>query len=188
MKPGLKPILSGVALFLLGAVILPVLFIVPAIFTRSDEVRFKVPGSVEPAIEKPGRYYLWNEFRTFHNGKNYNRSESLPDGIEIHVQDSNGQSLEFVSDATISSSSKGRSKSSIGYVQVEKPGKLKIYVSGSNEERVFSFSQSEVLKMFGLILAGGVLSTVVTLAGVGLIVWGIVKFARTSRNLGTTAA
>jgi hypothetical protein len=101
-----------------------------------------VPGSVAASVEKPGRYYLWNDFRTVYEGRSYNRSEGIPDGIEIRVHDAEGQSLEFVGDKSISSSSGSSSRNSIGYVQVGSPGQLKIEVSGGNEDRIFSHHQA----------------------------------------------
>jgi hypothetical protein len=182
MKPGIKSIAAGAVLFLLGAFVFPLLVILPLFLGESNEVRFRVPGSVAASVEKPGRYYLWNDFRTVYEGRSYNRSEGIPDGIEIRVHDAEGQSLEFVGDKSISSSSGSSSRNSIGYVQVGSPGQLKIEVSGGNEDRIFSFSQSGLLKMFGLILVGGFLSVLAALCGFGLIVWGTIKLVKSKKN------
>ena len=169
-------------MFIVGAFVIPVLFILPLIFGNEHDTRFKAPGSVEVVVEETGRYYLWNDFRTVYDGRSYNRSENIPDGLEIQIRDANGRQLQFVSDTSISSSSGNSAKNSIGYVEVSNPGKVTVQVSGGTEDRIFSFSQSGLLRMFGLIFGGFGLSMLVALAGLGLIVWGIVKLVRTDRR------
>ena len=143
--------IAGAVLFILGTVIVPVLFILPLIFGKSDEVQFIVPGTFEAKTEKPGRYYLWNDFQTFYDGKSYNRSERIPDGMEIRIWNSDGTQLHLVSDPSISSSNGNSAAKSIGFVEIEKPGKVKIAVTGG-DQRVLSFAPSKVFKIAGLIL------------------------------------
>jgi hypothetical protein len=179
MKRGIKTIIAGGVLFVLGAFVIPLFCVVFAVLYLllgpSNEVQFKIPGSAQATIEKPGRYYVWNDFRTIYEGKNYDRSEKIPDGVEIRIHDSNGELLKFVGSSAISSSAGASSKNSIGYVEVERPGKVGIEVSGGNEERIFSFSQLGFLKPLGLILGGFGLSILVAIAGCGITVWGILK-------------
>lgn len=182
MKPGVKTIITGSVTFLIGAFVVPLLFVLPLFLRHQHEAQLKAPGSIEVAINKSGRYYLWNDYRTVYNGKSYDRSEQVPDGLEIHIQDAQGRQLQFVSDASISSSSGTSAKKSIGYVDIEHPGKVTVQVSGGSEERIFSFSQSGLLVMFGLIVGGFGLSMIVAIAGLGLIVWGIVKLVRVNRR------
>lgn len=182
MKPGIKTIIAGVVLFIFGAFLVPLLIILPIILEKSKAVQFKVPGTQEVKIEKPGRYYLWNDFQTVYDGKSYNRSKSIPDGMEIKIQDSAGTLLDFVSDTSISSSDNGSSKNSIGYVEVENIGQIKVDVSGGDEERIFSFGRSGLLKMFVLILGGVGLSILVSMGGVGIGIWGIVKLVKSNKK------
>ena len=114
--------------------------------------------------------------------ESYDRAETIPDGLEIEIRDAEGHQFQLVSDASISSSSGSSAKKSIGYVEVEHPGKVTVQVLGGAEERIFSFSQSGLLKMFGLIFGGFGLSIIVAIAGLGLIVWGIVKIVRANRR------
>lgn len=179
MKRGIKTIIIGVVLFLLGMFVVPFLFVLPLLLGDSDTVQFKIPGTMETVIEQPGRYYLWNDFQTLYEGKIYNRSQSLPNGIQIQIWDSNGQLLPFVGDTSISTSN---SSNSIGYVEIAHAGKVIIEVSGGNEQRIFSFSKMKLLKMFGLILGGACSSILVTIGGIGLIIWGIVKLVRANKK------
>jgi hypothetical protein len=181
MKSGIGTLITGVVL-LLGAFVIPLLLVLHLVLGGSNAVQFKIPGAIEAAVKEPGRYYLWNDFQTMYAGKNYNRPEGIPDGIEIAIHDSNGELLTFVGDASISSSAGGTSKKSIGYVEVQSPGKVRIEVAGGNEERVFSFSQFGLMKMFRFILGGFGLSVLVGVAGLGVTIWGIVKLVRANKK------
>ena len=178
MKPGLKTLIIGIALFILGGFVIPFLLILPIFLNESSEQQFLIPGSKKLTVQEPSRYYLWNDFQTVFKGKSYSRSESIPDGLEIAVTDGAGKKLDFQSDTSISSSSGSSSKNSIGYVEVSEPSELLITVKGASEKRVFSFSESIFQKMFLAILGGGVASMLVAFIGFGLGVWGVVKLVR----------
>ena len=179
MKRGIKTIIAGVVLFVLGAFVIPLLYavfvVLPLLLGSSNEIQFKIPGTTQATVEKPGRYYIWNDYRTFYQGKNYDRSERIPDGVEIRIHDSKGGQLEFVGSTAISSTASSSSKNSIGYVDIGSPGKVSIEVSGGNEERIFSFAQSGILRMAGSFLGAFGLSMLVAIAGFGITIWGIVK-------------
>jgi hypothetical protein len=182
MKPGVKTIIAGGATLLLGIIVVPLVFILPLLHGKQGNAQFKSPGSGVFAIKEPGRYYLWNDFRTVYDGKVYDKSETIPDGYEFRFRDADNLQLEFLSDSSISSSFNSSAKKSVGYVEVPHPGKVTVEVSGGNEERIFSFSQSRLLKMLGLILGGSALFMLFCLGGIGLIVWGISKLARSNRK------
>jgi hypothetical protein len=183
MKTGVKTIIAGAILFVLGAFVVPLAIILPLIFGDSNEIQFKVPGSTQIVIEEPGRYYMWNDYQTVFYGKSYNRSESIPDGIEIRIMNaSTGELFDFVSDTSISSSRGSSSKNTIGYIEVQSPSTVEVEVAGGEEERVFSFSESNLLKMFGLILGGSILAVIIGITGFGITIWGIVKLMRSSKK------
>ena len=175
MKTGLKTLIIGITLFILGGFVIPFLLILPIFLNESSEQQFLIPGSKEFTVEEPSRYYLWNDFQTVFEGKSYSRSEKLPDGIEIAVTDGTGKILAFQSDTSISSSTGSSSKNSIGYVEVSEPSELFITVKSASEKRVFSFSASIFPKMFFAILGGGIVSMLLAFIGFGLGVWGVVK-------------
>lgn len=170
----------GAVLFILGTVIVPVLFILPLIFGKSDEVQFMVPGTFEAKAEKPGRYYLWNDFQTIYDGKSYNRSEGLPDGMVIKILNSDGTQLHLVSDPSISTSNGSSAAKSIGYVEIENPGKIKIEVTGG-DERVLSFAPSKVFKIVGLIVGAFAASALISISGLAIGIWGIIKLVRSNK-------
>ena len=178
MKPGLVTLISGIALFMLGAFVILFLLIVPLFLNESADQQFLVPGSQQVLIEDPGRYYLWNDFQTVYEGRTFNRSQNIPDNLTITVTNPIGETLTFRSNTSISFTSGSSSKNSIGYVDVSDPGKLMVSVSGDTEQRVFSFSQSIFPKMLLAILGGGAVSLLVALAGIGIGIWGLVKFLK----------
>ena len=188
MKPGILTLITGVALFFLGACAIPLLVVLPLIFEKSTAVHFKAPGTIEVPVEGPGRYYLWNDFQTVYKGKSYDRSKSIPDGMEIRIWNANGDLLEFVSDSSISSCGDAGGSNSIGYVTIKSPGKVKIEIAGGNEERIFSFARSRFLKIFSRVAGGFLLSMLGVLGGLGMITWGIVKLVTTNKRVKEPAA
>lgn len=182
MKTEIKLIIAGATLFVLGAFVIPLATVLPLILRDSSDDQFKVPGTTQVKIEEPGSYYLWNDYQTVFEGKSYNRSQNIPDGIEITLQNKEtGEKFNFISDTSISSSSGSSSKNSIGYIEVQTPGTVEISISGGDEERVFSFSRSDLLLMFGMIFGGLALSMLIGFSGFGLTIWGIVKLVQSKK-------
>ena len=181
MRAGTKTIIAGVSLIVLGAVVVPLAIVLPLVLGNKNQIQFMIPGSAQVVVAKAGRYYLWNDYRTVFEGKSYNRSEAIPDGIEITIRnEGTGERLDFVSDLSISSSGGSGSKNSIGYVEVHAPGRVGVEVLGGNEERIFSFSRSLLWVLLGFILGGFGLFMILGLSGAGLTIWGIIKLVRSS--------
>ena len=174
MKKGVKTLSVGI-LCLLGAIIGPFLVILPLILNDSSEEQFLVPGTTEVEVEKAGEYHLWNHYQTVFEGKSYRKSEALPDGLEISIKDEDGKTLELTGGGGSSSRSGSDMKVSIGSIEVKKPGKLVISVTGDFEKRIFSFSEFGVMKIVGMIFGAGILSIILVPVGFGFLIWGIVK-------------
>ena len=183
MKAGNKTIAAGIILIALGAFVVPLSVVLVLIFDDSNEKQFKIPVTTQFVIEEPGRYYLWNEYQTVFKGISYNRTKSIPDGIEIKIRNQNtGQLYDFVSDGTISSNSRGSFRNSIGYIETQNVGSIDIEIIGGNEERIFSFSQFGLWATLGLIFGGIALSMVTCLAGLGLAIWGAINVAKSKKK------
>lgn len=181
MKRGVKTLIGGAGIFIIGVAIIPLAIILPMILEKSHDTRFKVPGVQKVTAEKPGKYYLWNDYQTVYQGRTYNRSEKVPDGYDIKITDANGAPLTLESDGSITITANGSSKDEIGYVDIKSPGPVTIEVSGGNEERIFSFSQSDFFKLFGRIFAGAGVAVLFGFTGIGIMVWGIVKLTNSSK-------
>lgn len=178
MKRGLKTLIAGILLFLLGAFVVPLLLILPLLLNDSAEEQFLVPGSVEVTVDEPGRYYLWHDFRTVYEGVSYSKPEEIPDGLDISVKTEGGEELVLMASGTMSSSTGASARRTIGYVDVADPGRLTVTVNGDSEPRVFSFSQSGMKSIFLRIFGGAIVSMLMAFAGIGLVIWGIVKLAK----------
>ncbi len=181
MRRGTKTIISGFVLLIAAMVATPLVVVLLLIPNKSSDFQFKVPGKVETTIEKPGRYYLWDDFQTLYEGKSYNRSENLPDGIEIRIQDASGHQLQLSADTSISAHINSIAKKSIGYVEITHPETIQIQISGGNEDRIFSFSQLGLRKILYSVIGGMGLSVLLAMMGVIAVIWGIIKLARRSR-------
>lgn len=182
MKAGTRTILTGVVIFLLGAVGIPLVVILSFIFTDSNEIQFKVPGRIQYTIKEPGRYYLWNEYQTIFDGLSYNRSTSIPDGIRITIRDTQTGSLyDFEGNTSISSSGGASAKNSIGYIEAKDTGSIIIDITGGIEERIFSFSKFGFWDIFGRIFGGIGLAFLVCIVGGGLVALGIIKLSKSNR-------
>jgi hypothetical protein len=183
MKAESKIIIAGIILFVLGAFVIPLAVVLSLILDDSNEVQFKIPATTQVTIEEPGRYYLWNEYQIVFKGISYNRSKSIPDGIEIKIRNKNtGELYEFISDTSICSSSGGSSKNSIGYIEVHDAGSIDIEIAGGNKESIFSFSQFGLWATLGLILGSIGLAMITCLTGVGLAIWGVINVAKSNRK------
>ena len=179
MKTGLKTIILGVILFVLGGVTFPVVIIVPLFLDDAINQQFSIPGMIQVVIKEPGRYYLWNNHQTIFNGTIYNRSEDLPDGIEISITDSTtGIPFNFFESSSISFSSGHSAKKSIGYIEVGNPTRVQVDIRGGDENRIFSFSQATFVKKLKRIFGGIILAFLAGLSGIGLVIWGVVKSTR----------
>jgi hypothetical protein len=180
MKKGEGLIISGGVLFALGAFILPVIasiyMVSSAIKNKEFSIQapaFKSSSSTEIRADEPGRYYLWNNYQTIHNGHSYNLSENLPNGIEFKFTDKDsGKPFVFKSYTGMTSSGTGSSKRTVGYINVTNACTVVIDISGGGEERIFSFYRS-IFSLTGIL--SYVLITVIALAiSIILIITGII--------------
>jgi len=157
-------------------------FIVSAIFyfsqSDSETNQFLVPGSMEVEIEEPGKYYLWHDHVTLFNGTSFSMPKEIPHGVKMEIRGADGEALALKGGLSTSVSSGNHSKVSIGYVEVDKAGWVKVSVSGDFEDRVFSLSKSSFGIFFGAIFGGVVLVGAMGTVGLVLLILGIVELAR----------
>ncbi len=186
MKKHTKQIISGAVLFILGAFIVPVIFIIYLFLSLLSEkplARFIFPNEVKVTIENKGKYYLWNEYETIFEGRTYASSKYLPDGIQISLIDTlNGSDIKFISDFSITSSGFNSEKKSIGYFEIERPGNYILKVTGNSEPRILSLGKS--LFSYKLIVEFFMVFLLVMLMGIVgflLIIMGIINYIKARR-------
>lgn len=181
-KPGLRLIIIGAVIAILGALVIPAILLFTVFSPNSDDNKFATPGSYSTEITKPGRYFLWNHSRTIFKGTMYYDSKTLTDDVSIVISDHTGKLIPFVTDRSFSVSNNGDKRSSIGYIEINEtntiPTKLLIKVD-SNKLRIFSLSEFSLSHTLGLAIGViGVLFAIV-LIGVGFIIAGTKKVATT---------
>lgn len=183
MKPGVKTITAGTLLFVLGVIVFPLYFILSFLSKDNEWVQFVVPGSAEIQAVESNRYYLWNDYKTVFKGRNYNHSENLPAGLEIKVVDiDTGKQVPFFTDQSISENRQKTSSKSVGYIDTHAPTRLKIIVSNIKGPRIFSFSQSSLVKIMDFVLRLFACAMLFGFAGAIITVPGIVKLIKSNRK------
>jgi hypothetical protein len=182
MKSGIILIITAVVLFIVGVVCVP-LAIVKTISRESvDLVQFKVPGTAMAFVDAPGRYYVWHDYDAIYEGQSYRSSTELPNDLKIELIGTGGVPLEFVSDSSTNLTLNNHSRKSVGYVEVPEAGQVTIKVNGDVERVLFSFSAFSFGHFFGLIVKGVICAGVSALLGLGLMIWGIVKWVKSSKK------
>ena len=177
-------LLLGIVLVVGGGLALPASILIPAFDAPDERVAFESPGAATLDIEAPGRFYLWHKYRTIHDGRQVVRDEHLPNGMSFEVtRVDEGSPVAFNARSNIHTEIGDSASRSIGYVDIERPGKFRIEVGGGDDRmRVMSFSRSRFMlftRAFGLSL----LSLVILGAGgIVLIIFGIAQRAGERRN------
>lgn len=167
----------GIVLILVGGLAIPAGLLIPAFGAPSEEVVFESPGEATLDIEAPGRFYLWHNYRTIHDGQQVVRNQHLPDGMSFEVtRVDDGSTLAFQSRGSIHTEMANAASQSVGYVDVENPGTFRIEVRGGDDRlRVMSFSRSRMM-LFVRAIGFSLLSMVLLgTGGAALMIMGLVQ-------------
>ena len=187
MKKHTKQIVSGVVLFILGAMVIPGVFCIIALeytFTKKPLARFTIPGQAMVSIVKPGRYYVWNDVHTTFEGKSYPAAGEFPEDLEITLlENQDGDLIEFIPDRSITTAMGDSLQNSIGYFEINEPESYTLSVTGTTEPLVCSFGTSIFDLKNVLIFLGTFAVTMLTgLAGFLLVVIGIVNLVKSKKK------
>jgi len=185
MRAGMKRIIAGAIVGGLEAVVIlffMIRILLPGNLGDEKNHRFNVPGSTEVVVEDSGRYYLWNDYKTVYEGKDFNQSKHLPKGTAITIiNKETGTPYDFVHE-TIYKTSGSESATSIGYIEINTPATVEIDVQGGNEERVFSFFKYDFFKTFYLIAAVIGISMILGPLSLVLLISGFVGMVRANKK------
>ena len=192
MKKHTRQITSGVILFILGGIIIPTAFgitIVVHVLKEKPLAQFVVPGQATVTIEKPGRYYLWNDYQTTFEGTTYSTSTDFPGGLDISLlENQTGKKRSFKTNVSISSSTPDSAKNSIGYFEVDQPATYILSVFGNTQPRVCSFGTSIFnLKNVLAFLICSVFSIVIAIIGVVRVIVGLANLTKTKKQISQPA-
>lgn len=174
----MKKIIAGLALLIAGFLI-PFVSIVCLLFLGHNETSFPGPGTRDFVVEKPARYYLWNNFYGAHEGKIFSLSEEVPSGTTFVLKKSgSAENIPFELDSSISTSWGDSKKKSIGFFEISRPGSYVLTISGLEEERFFSWGPSilgNVLEFMLGLFAVVLFTIALVIGGIVLIILGIVE-------------
>ena len=135
--------LIGIALFLIGGIASPTWFIISLISSFSSGEQFIVPTARTFILDKPGKYVIWHDAKTFFQGKTYSFSSELPDDVTIKVIRKETQEELTLNPSTRTKESSGSHKRySICSFSVETPGEYSLEVSGLTSPHVFTLRKS----------------------------------------------
>ena len=183
MRKGICLILIGALVFLLGAVAVPLLFILPLVKNMEKGSRFLAPGEMTVHVKEAGRFYLWNVHKTVYNGVNYRKPLALPDGATIEITSPDNAGLSLKSNTSITVNNFGEAMISVGYADIEQPGEYRISVSFPDpaESRVLAFSRSRIPAILATVAKAIGVALLVCLAAMAVMAFGIVACIRCGR-------
>lgn len=180
----MKKVILGIILCT-AAVLAPGLWILSLVNAYEDRtVSFRAPGTLEVKVEAPARYFVWNEYRTIFEGRTYSSEKSLPEGVEFLLEDvETGEALPLQTNATISFSTGGRQRTSIGYFSIEERGGYRLTIRGLEQPRIFSFGPTplgDIPSLLGRFFFLMILAVAGMIGGIFLIVFGLIAIFRTA--------
>jgi len=146
------------------------------VLTLDKGVQFLGPGRHTVELDKPGKYLVWNDYRTVFRGRSYDESEKLPPGVRISVLDKASSQALAVSASHGTTSSIGNTSSvSVSQFVIERPGSYEIVVEGDFPPRVFSASRDFLFSLLGVIFGAFALIFGGFGAAIGIAAWAFIK-------------
>ncbi len=182
----MKKLILGIILCA-AAFIVPLTLVIPMISALANgTVEFEAPGELEVTVEEPGRHYVYHEYVIVFKGRSYSRDKGLPDGVTFSLTGAeSGESFPMQTDSSFSFSTGERQNVSVGYFEVEQPGDYILRIGGLDEPRIFSFGPAlfeNFASFFVQLIVGFMLVIATMIAGILLIVFGIIALVRQSNN------
>jgi uncharacterized membrane protein len=132
------------ALFAIAGMAIAVGLVIYAIVSADDANQFVVPGRHAFVVEKPGKHRVWNDHRTVFQGRTYDVSRALPDGVRIIVTGTDGRPVEVISGGSATSTTTAAERVAIASFEAASPGRYEIVVEGDFKPRVFSVGRDFV--------------------------------------------
>ncbi len=185
MKRGSKRLLFGLLLLIGGFVIFGWTF---SALNRGVSLsdQFVASGKVTVNVESAGRFYVWDNYVTWFDGKKIRHASAFPDDVKITVRSASGKSLKFESNTDESWSIGNHAKKSVGYVDIETPDELTFEVTGGNGERVLSFAKADMAGELQEKLGGFGWAALMGVLGLPLVIWGLLVGGKPARSQQST--
>jgi uncharacterized membrane protein len=138
-----------------------------------ESTQFLVPGRAVLDLGA-GNHVVWNDHVTVFEGRSYQSSRTLPDGVRVAVTGSGGGiALRSASGATY----KGSNTEQVAVMQfdVPQPGRYEIAVEGDFQPRVFSVGPDHVSAVLWTVFGAIAALFVGVGAGIGVAAWAFLQ-------------
>ena len=154
----------------LGGVLAAAGLIAWLVLTWEEGAQFVAPGRQTLTLDS-GEHVVWNDFITVFEGRSYQSSKALPDGVQITVTDGGGASvvLRRASGATYKGFNTERV--SVMKFDIARPGRYQIAVRGDFQPRVFSVGPDHTGALLWTILGSIALVFLGLGTGIGIAAW-----------------
>jgi uncharacterized membrane protein len=142
---------AGVIAFASSAVIASV--VAWLAFGPNQGEQFLAPGRHTVELAVPGKYLIWNDYRTVFEGRSHEDSPELPSGLRISVIEKVSGQLLQTNPNTGSNLTIGNSeRNSVAQFTTVRPGQYEIIVEGNFLARVLSVNRDLMWKYAGIIV------------------------------------
>jgi len=138
-----------------------------------EGTQFLAPGS-KPLELRVGNHVVWNDHVTVFEGRSFQSSKALPDGVKVNVTGSGGEiALRSASGATY----KGWNTERVAVMQfdIARPGRYEIAVRGDFQPRVFSVGPDHVGAVLWTVFGAITVLFLGLGAGIGVAAWAFIR-------------
>jgi uncharacterized membrane protein len=140
---------SGVVAFASTAVIAAVFAWLA--FGPEQGEQFLAPGRHTVELAVPGKYLVWNDYRTVFEGRTHQDSPEFPSGVRISViEKGNGRALETHHNTSSKLTSEDTERRSVAEFTTVRPGQYEIIVEGDFPARVMFVNRDLIWRYFGI--------------------------------------
>jgi hypothetical protein len=153
---------AAAAVMLIAALALAALLAWRFFSELPEAARFLAPGVGEIEIGEPGPHVIWHEYRTVFQGRAYEGSAAMPNGVRYRVRDPGGAQLEVAASRGASVEGRESRRASQAKFIAVTPGRHRVEVEGAFEPRVMAVQKDllwPALRAIGTAVAVAVLGT-----------------------------
>jgi len=154
----------------LGGVLAAAGLVAWLVLTWEEGTQFLAPGRQALTLDT-GEHVVWNDYVTVFEGRSYQSSKDLPDGVQITVTDGGGAGIALR--RASGSTYKGLSTEQVSVMKfdIARPGRYEIAVRGDFQPRVFSVGPDHSGALLWTILGSIALVFLGLGTGIGIAAW-----------------
>ncbi len=143
--------------------------------------QFKVPGTLNIAVDKPGTYVLWHETQTIFQGQPYSTVDVWPEDMEVHVwNDATQIEVPLETSSGVTETVGSVKRHAVGNMEFPSAGTYTIEVKGDFPDKIFYVRRSMWKKIVVNVVIASVIG-IIALLGAPLLA--VVVFVKRSNAL-----